>query len=77
MRLKPAPAALRITPRKTSPAAAAPTARSYERAKSARRRARRGTTSERGYDHQYDELREQAIAATLSARPPTKSCHSR
>jgi hypothetical protein len=38
-------------------------ARRYDRAKMARRRARRGTTSERGYDNQYRELRKQAIAA--------------
>ena len=38
-------------------------ARSYDRAKMARRRARRGTTSERGYDNRYRELRRQAIAA--------------
>lgn len=38
-------------------------ARSYDRAKMARRRARRGTTSQRGYDSQYRELRKEAIAA--------------
>ena len=38
-------------------------ARRYDRAKDARRRARRGTTSERGYDAEYRELRKTAIRA--------------
>ena len=38
-------------------------ARRYDRAKMARRRARRGTTAQRGYDSEYRELRKAAIAA--------------